>query len=63
MIATAMNTGAPTYILPNDVMTTRENMHVITYIHYTPPPLVYTNHNHTVNPRKRMIHKINIKYE
>ena len=34
MIATAMNTGAPTYILPNDVMTTRESMHVITYIHY-----------------------------
>ena len=29
-----MNTGAPTYILPNDVMTTRESMHVITYIHY-----------------------------
>ena len=30
----SMNTGAPTYILPDDVMTTRESNHVITYIHY-----------------------------
>ena len=29
-----MNKGAPTYILTNDVITTCESMHVITYIHY-----------------------------
>ena len=28
-----MNTSAPDYILNNDVMTTRENIHIITYIH------------------------------
>ena len=43
MTATAMNTGAPTYILTNNVMTTRASMHVTIRNHiHTPPSLVYT---------------------